>query len=182
MMSNDNCQLCNRTLYTKTNYLEGQKKYHWEKTKKFTVIVMISGIICLLFVYACVYFILASWFTLFFGCSFSVFWIAIIFSLFFDHTMKVKKHYKKLIQSGTIPERNYCFGEQSVSVTTADSSFVLQYLQISQIFETKHTCVLCDDNSFFFVDLLIIDKEGFTKGTYEELCLLLKKQTTAPWK
>jgi len=172
----------NTTLFSKSTYYEGVRNYFWKNIKKAIIIFSITITVC---IGAFVSVVLANpggVFYTFLGYTgiilLGAFEVAMIF---FPH-LKIKNDYKKLIKSGIIPNQQYFFEEKMISVTTNKSNSLIYYNQISSIYQTQHTCILSLDDTFPLFDYLLLDKNGFTQGSYEEFCDFIKNETDAPWK
>lgn len=172
----------NTTIFSKSTYYEGVKNYFWKNIMKTMIIFCITITVC---IGAFVYVVLANpgrVFYTFLGYTgiilLGAFEVAMIF---FPH-LKIKNDYKKLIKSGKVPSQQYFFGKQNISVTTNNSNSFINYNQISSIYQTQHTCILSLDDTFPLFDNLLLDKNGFTQGSYEEFCDFIKSITDAPWK
>ncbi len=83
---------------------------------------------------------------------------------------KRRRAYKKLIeQNGEDAERTTEFFEDHLTVHTAEREVAVQYEAVRSVLTTEHLIViLTEDNTG-----ILIDKQGFIKGTEEDLLPLL---------
>lgn len=135
-------------------------------------IFLIIGILMELYILQCAVFSFLLDYHSPFYLLMSLFWMGFILFIFFRPRIAAKQHMRRCrkFYDQAIPEIHVRFAREELIAQTGDQLMKLPYQKLNDVKISKHLMMLRVKK----LSYVVIHKDGFTQGTYEEFLAFLK--------